>query len=195
MKNLQSRIVFSLTRKLRVAFYKLLSDQTIEGPALLLQATQTRGPGRIISGRNVVIGYFPSPHFFSTYAYLECRSPQAIIQIGQGTRINNAFVAICEYTSIDIGENCLIGTHVEIVDSDFHALEASVRKKNGHGASAPVRIGNDVFIGSNVKIMKGVSVGDGAVIANGSVVVRDINPQTLAAGVPATVVKSLNHEQ
>jgi acetyltransferase-like isoleucine patch superfamily enzyme len=194
MKKLQSRIAFFLARKTRVAFYKLLSDQSIEGPALLLQATQTRGPGRILAGQNVVIGYFPSPHFFSTYTYLESRSPHAIIRIGCNTRINNGFVAICEDTSIDIGKNCLIGTQVEVVDSDFHSLYASVRKKKDRGASASVHIGNDVFIGSNVKIMKGVSIGAGAVIANGAVVVRDIPAQTLAAGVPATVVRQLNHE-
>ncbi len=195
MKNLPRQIAFFLTRKIRVALYKLLSDQTIEGPAVILQATQTRGHGRIVANKHVVIGYFPSPHFFSSYAYLEARSPQALIRIGENTRINNGFVAICDRTSIEIGEKCLIGTRVEIVDSDFHALDATARRSNDPGVSAPVRIGNEVFIGSNVKIMKGVSVGDGAVIANGAVVVKDIPPRTLAAGVPATVVKTLNDEQ
>lgn len=194
MKTLSSRILFFLIRNLRVAVYKLLSDQLIEGPARLVQAAQVRGPGRIIAGNNVVIGYFPSPHFFSSYAYLEARAPAAFIRIGDNTRINNGFCAICDRTSIEIGRDCLIGTQVEIIDSDFHALRAEARRTNDQGEAAPVRIGNEVFIGSNVKIMKGVSVGDGAVIANAAVVVKDIPPRTLAAGVPATVVGDLARE-
>lgn len=186
------RILFIIVRNARVGFYRLLSNQSIEGPVLLMQATQVCGLGRVMA-KNVVIGYFPSPFFFSTYSYLEVRSPLALISIGNNTKINNGFVAICEETSIEIGENCLIGTKVEIVDSDFHAISSHDRKKSDRSICASVRIGNDVFIGSNVKIMKGVHIGDGAVIANGAIVLKDIPAQTLAAGVPAIVIKTLSN--
>jgi virginiamycin A acetyltransferase len=53
----------------------------------------------------------------------------------------------------------------------------------------PPQVGNDVWIGVNATILQGVKVGDGAVIAAGSVVVKDVPPYTIVAGVPAKVIK------
>jgi len=52
-----------------------------------------------------------------------------------------------------------------------------------------VKIGNDVWIGQGVFIKSGVNIGDGAIIAAHSVVVNDIPPYAIAAGVPAKVKK------
>ena len=54
------------------------------------------------------------------------------------------------------------------------------------------RIGNGVWIMPNVVIAPGVTIGDEAVIATGSVVTKDVPPRSLAAGVPAKVVKNLS---
>jgi len=51
-------------------------------------------------------------------------------------------------------------------------------------------IGNDVWIGHNVVILPGVKkIGDGAVIGAGAVVTEDVPPYSVAAGVPAKVIK------
>lgn len=50
-------------------------------------------------------------------------------------------------------------------------------------------IGNDVWIGDSVLILNGVTIGDGAIIAAGSVVIRDVPPYAIVAGVPAKVIK------
>ena len=52
-----------------------------------------------------------------------------------------------------------------------------------------VDIGNDVWIGANVLIMPGVNIGHGAVIGAGSVVVKDVEPYSIIAGVPAKSIK------
>ena len=52
-----------------------------------------------------------------------------------------------------------------------------------------INIGNDVWIGSNVKVLDGVTIGDGSVVGAGSVVNVDIPPYSVAAGVPAKVIK------
>jgi bifunctional UDP-N-acetylglucosamine pyrophosphorylase/glucosamine-1-phosphate N-acetyltransferase len=52
-------------------------------------------------------------------------------------------------------------------------------------------IGSRVRIGSDTMLIAPVSVGDGAVTAAGSVVTEDVPPDTLVAGVPATIKKSL----
>jgi phosphonate metabolism protein (transferase hexapeptide repeat family) len=61
-------------------------------------------------------------------------------------------------------------------------LDAGFR---AHRASKRVTIGNDVWIGHGAVVMPGVTIGDGAVVGANAVVTRDIEPYTIAAGVPA----------
>lgn len=185
------RAVFRLYRKARVILFQLLSNQIPVGPLEKVQPVQVMGAGRVTALGPVSIGYFPSPHFFSTYGYLEARGKEARIEIGRNTKINNGFVAIAEKSSITIGQNCLIGTRVEIYDSDFHALSAEARRNGDRHEASPVRIGDNVFIGSNVRILKGVTIGDGCVIANNSLVVKDLPKNCLAAGTPALIIRIL----
>jgi maltose O-acetyltransferase len=78
----------------------------------------------------------------------------------------------------------MLGTHCEIIDSDFHDLHPD-RRSDGVAKMGKVVIGENVLIGSNVKILKGVRVGNNAVIANGSVVTRSIPENAVAFGNPA----------
>ena len=184
-----NKIVFLFICKARRWLYRHLSTNKSTGGIKSVQPVQLVGEGKILVEKSVTIGYFPSPHFFSSYCYLEARSKDAKISIGEGTHINNGFVAIAEQSSISIGCNCLIGTRVEIYDSDFHALNFIDRVNNlGHRAES-VSIGNNVFIGSNVRILKGVSIGDNAVIGNGSIVTKNVPKNVIASGVPAKVLK------
>lgn len=179
-KRLISRAVALLAAKAlaksRVIKYAVLSDNLMAGSPLRLQPVLALGAGLIRVGKNVRIGYHPSPHFFSSYAYLEARTESSLIKIGDNTHINNGFVAIAEKTSILIGDSCLIGTRCEIYDSDFHALAKSDRESSQPHRCHPVVIEDHVFIGSNVRILKGVKIGYGAVIGNQSVVTRSIPP-------------------
>lgn len=183
------RVFFSLYRRARIMMFQLLSNQTPVGPLNKVQAVQVMGEGTITALGPVSLGYFPSPHFFSTYGYLEAREKDARIEIGSNTKINNGFVAIAEKSLIKIGENCLIGTRVEIYDSDFHALSAEARRNGEKHEGREVRIGDYVFIGSNVRIFKGVSIGYGCVIANSSVVTSDLPANSFAGGIPAKVIR------
>ena len=55
----------------------------------------------------------------------------------------------------------------------------------------PIEIKDNVFIGINTLIMPGVTVGPNAVVGANSVVSRDVPPDSVAAGVPAKVIMSL----
>jgi acetyltransferase-like isoleucine patch superfamily enzyme len=59
-------------------------------------------------------------------------------------------------------------------------------------SKGPVRIGKRVWIGENACILPGVSIGDGAVIGAGSVVTKDIPPNSIAAGNPAKVIRTID---
>jgi len=57
--------------------------------------------------------------------------------------------------------------------------------------TAPVIIGDGVWIGGNCMILKGITIGDGAIVASCSVVTKDVEPFTIVAGNPAKKVKQL----
>ncbi|MFB6363167.1 acyltransferase [Paenibacillus elgii] len=110
-------------------------------------------------------------------------APGAEIVIGDRTYINRRS-EIMTKNKVSIGSDCAISWDVSIMDTDFHAID-------GQPDTAPVTIGNNVWIGCKAVILKGVSIGDGAVIAAGSVVTKDIPPRCVAAGVPAKVIKEI----
>ena len=55
--------------------------------------------------------------------------------------------------------------------------------------TAPIKIGNGVWIGAEAYIGPGVTIGDGAVIAARAVVVKDVLPWTVVGGNPARAIK------
>jgi acetyltransferase-like isoleucine patch superfamily enzyme len=56
--------------------------------------------------------------------------------------------------------------------------------------TAPITVGNDVYIGVRTLIMPGVTIGNRCIIGAGSIVTRSIPDNSVAAGVPARVIKS-----
>ncbi len=106
---------------------------------------------------------------------------------------NNSGVGIdCEiYGPVSIGENVMMGPEVVIYTSG-HKHDKTDVPMNEQGTSEfrPVSIGNDVWLGRRVMIMPGVKIGDGCIIGAGAVVTKNIPDYSIAAGVPAKVVKS-----
>jgi maltose O-acetyltransferase len=176
---------------MRTSFYSTLSTGHSKGYIQKIQPVLILGNGVVEFEKNVKLGYFPSPFFFSGYIHLEARGKTSFIIFGEDTQINNNFVAIAEHTSITIGKRCFVGTNVEIIDSDFHGIKVSKRLTSDPKNAKPVIIGDDVFISSNVKIMKGVVIGNGSIIANGSIVFGEIPPSVIVGGNPAKVLRTI----
>ena len=58
--------------------------------------------------------------------------------------------------------------------------------------TAPIIVGDNVYIGLNCLIMPGVRIGNRVIIGAGSVVTKDIPDNSVATGVPARVIKSID---
>lgn len=58
----------------------------------------------------------------------------------------------------------------------------------------PVVIEDDVLVGANAVVLEGVRVGKGAVVAAGAIVVEDVAPYTVVAGVPARKIKDIDEK-
>lgn len=191
MKRRIANRVLRILQWARVSLYNALSTGHSEGKVYKMQPVLILGDGRVRFERGVTLGYFPSPFYLVGYIHLEARGKASFISVGENTQINNNFVAIAEHTAITIGKRCLIGTSVEILDSDFHGVKVSDRANSNAENAKPVVIGDDVFIGSNAKIMKGVTIGNGSVIANGSIVVAAVPSGAVAGGNPAKVLRMI----
>ena len=124
---------------------------------------------------------------FASFAYGcdICVFEKARLTMGNNCYVNAETDIRCE-DSITIGDDVGIARKVTIMDSDSHSIVA----ENGKNIiSAPIIIGNHVWIGTNSKILKGVTIGDGALIAAGAVVTKDVPPYSIVAGIPAKVIK------
>lgn len=90
-----------------------------------------------------------------------------------------------------IGKNVMMGPEVVIYTGGhkFDRTDIPMIEQGGTG-DTPVVIDDDVWIGRRAIILPGVHIGEGCVIGAGAVVTKDIPPYSVAAGVPAKVVKS-----
>ena len=93
---------------------------------------------------------------------------------------------------IHIGHNSMLASSVYITDADWHDI---YDRTLAIGKSAPVHLGNNVWIGDSSIICKGVNIGDNTVIGAGSIVTHDIPGNVIAAGNPAKVIKPLDPDK
>lgn len=124
-------------------------------------------------------------------AILATLGPGAIIKIGA---VGVSGASICAAKKITIDDYSGVGANSNLYDSDFHAIDAMVRRNQksiNEANSKEIIIGKDVWIASNVTILKGVEIGDEAIIAAGAVVTRSVAKKTVVAGNPARKIKDL----
>lgn len=130
---------------------------------------------RVVTGKNVSL--WPGVYF--------CGEGIIIIgdnvQIGYGTIIHSS-------KSVSIGSNTQIAAQCYIIDADHGTALGELMQKQPL-KSAPINIGEDVWIGTQCTILKGVTIGDHAVVAANSVVNKDVPPYAIVAGSPAKIIK------
>lgn len=109
---------------------------------------------------------------------------EGVLTFAGNATINQHVQIIC-MDKITIGNDVIIARDVVIRDNDGgHEILA-----DGYKKTAPVTIGNHVWIGQGAMIMKGVTIGDGAVIGAGAWVVKNVKPNTLVLGDPARAIQ------
>lgn len=111
---------------------------------------------------------------------------------------NVSFNSDCHLGCIDkihIGDNVLIASRVYISDHLHGEVSAEALKlppsQRPLYSKGPVTIENNVWIGEGVCILPGVSIGANSIIGANSVVTKSIPANSVAAGVPARVLRTL----
>ena len=75
--------------------------------------------------------------------------------------------------------------HIILEEKDIRPVDRPLCSKG------EVVIGDNVWIGDKVAILQGVHIGDGAIIAANAVVTKDVPANSVAAGVPAKIIKEI----
>lgn len=137
-------------------------------------------------------------HYFSSEARKitselnnKYHSEEEIVSIMKKLTGKNVFInSGCHFQDqgrIEIGDGSLIG-HCTVITTINHDFDP---KKRGDMTTKPIIIGKNVWIGSNSTILPGVKIGDGAIVAAGSVVTKNVEENTVVAGVPAKKIKEV----
>lgn len=115
----------------------------------------------------------------------------AHIRIGKHVGISHSYIS--SFSSVDIGDNVLIGSNCMITDTDFHPIgsEARLRDSREEVLCRPVIIDSGAFVGARTIILKGVHIGMNSVIGAGSVVTRDVPEMEIWAGNPAKYIRKV----
>lgn len=98
--------------------------------------------------------------------------------------------------SINIGDDVLIASNV-LITSENHGMnpESDISYMNQPLECNDVSIGDGTWIGEKVSILPGVSIGKKCVIATNAVVTKTIPDYSMAAGIPAKVIKKWNFDK
>lgn len=143
--------------------------------------------GCYIMDNSAILGDVTIGHNVFIHENVLIRSFRERISIGENTTINRNTNIL---SKVSIGCNCSIAPNVVIVGANHNFADNSRTIKEQGSTCRGIIIEDDVWIAANVTVCDGVKIGKGAVIGAGAVVVNDIPPFTVAAGVPAKVIKN-----
>ena len=96
--------------------------------------------------------------------------------------INGEYIKF--HNNVSVASNVTFVCH-DVMQKVFNNINPDKHVKKKYGC---IEVMDNVFIGSNSTILYNVRIGPNAVVAAGSVVVKDVPPGTIVAGVPAKVI-------
>jgi acetyltransferase-like isoleucine patch superfamily enzyme len=142
-------------------------------------AEQVRSLFSELVGKPVDASFVLIPPFYATGG--------ANTHIGRNVFVNQN-CTFYDLGGLDIADDVMIGPNVSLITSG-HPLEPSQRRAGV--VAKPILIEKNVWIAAGATIIGGVTVGENSVVAAGSVVTKDVPPNTLVAGNPARVVRTI----
>lgn len=106
--------------------------------------------------------------------------------------IRNILIDITRPSLVTIGNNVEVNRNFTLLTHDMVAGLFRTKYSDFLPSSGPVKIGDNVRFGVNCTVLKNVTINDNCFIAAGSVVTKDIPANSIAGGVPARVICSLD---
>ena len=115
------------------------------------------------------------------------------VKIGDNCSIGNNVHFGSEPYLITLGNHVRVTEDVRFIthDGGIWVLRGLSDKYKGLDLISPITVGNNVHIGIGAVLMPGVKVGDNVIIGCGSIVTKDIPSNTVVAGVPARIIRTI----
>lgn len=166
----------------------------------IYDAKRIRNPQHLYVGEDSTIGsgadiWIHDSHF-SYGEFVPADGEKEIVgkvTIGNRVRIGENIKIDC-YGEIVIEDDCLLACDIYIMDS-MHGKNPYVESYvYTERETKSTKIGKGCWIGERVSILPGVNIGQKAIIGTNSVVTKDIPAYSIAAGIPARVIKKYNQQ-
>ncbi|MFH0395577.1 DapH/DapD/GlmU-related protein [Streptococcus sp. A34] len=178
---------YSILEKIENVLFLIITKLSINKARLIRFPFVVRGKKYINFGNNLTVGRY------CRFDVLGVHSTK-ILKFGNNINIGDAVRISC-IEGIKIGNNALIGSRVLIIDNSHGSYTGAeqdsplIKPNERKLTSSPIVIKDNVWIGDGVVVQKGVTIGEGSIIGANSVVTKSIPPHSIAAGVPANIIK------
>jgi acetyltransferase-like isoleucine patch superfamily enzyme len=153
-------------------------DFRVIGPRHL----QVSGTGVTVEDHVHIMALADKPVRLAVYEGMGSISIDSYCIINPGVRITSA-------SGVKIGHSCMLAMNAYLSDADWHDIQHRIYAP---GATAPIELGNNVWIGDSALVCKGVHIGDNSVVGAWSVVTKDVPANVVVAGTPAKIVRELD---
>lgn len=110
------------------------------------------------------------------------------LEVGENSYLA-PFVFIGGPGKVRIGRDCMIASHSTLIANNHNFDNTDVPISRQGLTCKGIHIEEDCWLGSGVRVLDGVTIGRGSVIGAGAVVTKDIPAYSVAAGVPAKVIR------
>lgn len=186
IKKIFSSIRYRINKKITYIKFKKKCNLRKLPNNIILQ-----NPENFVCGYNVHLG--EECKILCTVSYRN-RKYCPKITIGDNFHATRNFTIQCA-NSVNIGNNVLVASNVFIIDYN-HGINPMMASylDTELDVSAGVQIDDGVWIGNSAIILPNVKIGKKAIIAAGAVVTKSIPEYTMAAGVPAIIIKKYSFE-
>lgn len=157
-----------------------LGDNVVIDDNCLLDAKGSDNQG-------IVIG---NEAFIGRNSILSCKDGDILLSDGVNVGFN---CEIFSSSSVQVGENTVIAAYSYLIGGgnyDLDRMDVSFAEQDGLSSQGGILVGDSAWIGAGVKVLDGVRIGSGSVIGAGAVVTSNIPDNSIAAGVPAKVLRS-----
>ena len=141
-----------------------------------------------IRGNNHILKIAENCYYNGGSVWFEDNSCQ--VEIGNKTTIESAHLAVTEPNrKIIIGQDCMLSGEIEFRTGDSHSIIDNNTKKRINMAKN-IEVGDHVWIGARSIILKGVNIGHNSIVGTNSIVTKNIPSHSVAAGIPAKVIRT-----
>jgi len=168
-------VVLRHSKKIELGSGVILDDNCV----IDAKGTDNRG---IIIGNGVFIG---------RGSIIYCKNGN----ITFGDRVNiSSSCTVFSSNDLTIGDGTMIGAYSYILNGGEYDMysELPFADQDGMQTAGPLKIGNNCWMGARVTILDGAAnIGDHCVIAAGAVVTKKLPQNSVAAGIPARVIKTI----